>query len=152
MFFSNVCSVARREVCLRFPFDETLIMSEDQAFAKALLSAGYRTVYAADVQVVHSHHYDLPTLFRRNFDSAYSLRGVAHDSASGQAGRGIRYILGEAAYVLRIGKPWWLAYLPLYEATRIAGRLFGANADRLPRRWRVAFSLHRNYWSREVAV
>lgn len=151
MFFSNVCSVARRAICQRFPFDETLIMSEDQAFAKALLKAGYQTVYTADVQVIHSHHYDLKTLFRRNFDSAYSLRGVAGDTASGQAGRGLRYILGEAGYVLRCGKPWWLAYLPIYEAVRIAGRLAGASADRLPRRWRVAMSLHRGYWARQDA-
>jgi Predicted glycosyltransferases len=79
-FFSNVCSAARREICLAYPFDERLIMSEDQAFAKALLEAGYRTLYQAEAAVLHSHHYTLQTLFQRNFDSAYSLRGITDET------------------------------------------------------------------------
>ena len=33
VFFSNVSSAVRREVMLQHPFDETLVMSEDQQFA-----------------------------------------------------------------------------------------------------------------------
>ncbi len=152
IFFSNVCSAARREVCLAHPFDENLIMSEDQAFAKALLVAGFQTVYNADVQVLHSHHYNLPTLFRRNFDSAWSLRGVSEDTGLSTARQGIDYVGAEIGYVVRARRWRWLAAIPAYEMTRIAGRLLGGSADRLPRRWRIAFSLHRGYWTREPAV
>jgi rhamnosyltransferase len=146
IFFSNVCSAARREVCERFPFDETLIMSEDQAFAKAVLHAGYRTVYNAESLVYHSHHYDLKTLFRRNFDSAYSLRSVSADQVGNEGQRALGYIAGEAAFVIRRRRWRCLLYLPLYEAVRVAGRLAGRNAERLPGRWRLAFSLHQGYW------
>lgn len=148
IFFSNVCSVARREVCLRFPFDESLIMSEDQAFARALLRAGYTTVYQAGARVCHSHHYDLKTFFRRNFDSAYSLRGVATDSLGAEAIRGVGFIVRESRYLIEQRKPRWLLYLPIYEATRIMGRLAGKCADRLPRGWQRTLSLHRAYWKK----
>lgn len=147
IFFSNVCSITRRELCLRFPFPEDIIMSEDQVFAKALLQNGYVTLYQGDIEVVHSHHYDLGTLFRRNFDSAYSLQGVTEESASGVASAGLRYIRREVAFLARERAWGWLAYLPLYEAARISGRLFGAQANRLPVRLRKFMSLHRNYWT-----
>lgn len=146
LFFSNVCSAARRTVCLEHPFDETLIMSEDQAFAKVLLTAGYQTLYHAEAAVLHSHHYDLKTLFRRNFDSAYSLRGITEDTLRGNARRAARFIAQEVAYLVR-GKHWrWLLRLPFYEAARIGGRLLGRYADKLPLAWRLRLSLHQRFW------
>lgn len=148
LFFSNVCSITYRELCLRFPFPEDLIMSEDQVFAKALLQAGYETLYSADVRVFHSHQYTLGQLFRRNFDSAYSLRGVTDDTLRSAARDGLRYIAREAAFLVRGGHWGWLAYLPLYEGFRIAGRVLGGAADHLPQRWRMRFSMHRQFWTR----
>ncbi len=150
IFFSNVCSAARREVCLAHPFDETLIMSEDQAFAKSLLTSGYQTLYLADVQVIHSHHYDLKTLFRRNFDSAYSLRGIANDSWLYTARQAVEYIGAEIGYVVRSGQWRWLLAIPPYEITRIAGRVLGKYADKLPSAWRTRLSLHQGYWTRNL--
>ena len=145
-FFSNVCSAARRAICLAYPFDERLIMSEDQAFAKALLAAGYRTRYQAEAAVLHSHRYTLQTLFQRNFDSAYSLRGITDETLGGTARRALGYLLSEALYLLR-NRHWRaLLRMPLYESARISGRLLGRYADRLPLRWRVRFSLHQHYW------
>lgn len=151
IFFSNVCSAARRDVCLAHPFDETLIMSEDQAFAKSLLMAGYQTFYNAEVQVIHSHHYDLKTLFRRNFDSAYSLRGISDDTWLHTIRKALEFIGGEVAYVVRKGRWGWLAAIPAYESARIVGRLLGKYADHLPRTWRRTLSLHSGYWTREVS-
>ena len=145
-FFSNVCSAARRAICLAYPFDERLIMSEDQAFAKALLAAGYRTRYQAEAAVLHSHRYTLQTLFQRNFDSAYSLRGITDETLSGTARRALGYLLSEALYLLR-NRHWRaLLRMPLYESARISGRLLGRYADRLPRHWRAHFSLQQQYW------
>ena len=80
IFFSNVCSITRRELCMQYPFPEDLIMSEDQAYARALLKNGYDTVYSAEPAVIHSHSYSLRQLFRREFDSAYSLIGITDDT------------------------------------------------------------------------
>lgn len=148
IFFSNVCSAARREVCLAYPFDENIIMSEDQAFARALLRHSYTTYYNAEAVVLHSHHYDLETLFRRNFDSAYSLRGVSADGFISTARQGIGYVTREMAYIFRRRRWRWLFAIPVYELIRVAGRLAGTHADRLPKRWHRQLSLHRNYWAR----
>jgi rhamnosyltransferase len=149
-FFSNVCSAARREICLTFPFDEQLIMSEDQAFAKALLQSGYHTFYQAQATVLHSHSYTLQTLFKRNFDSAYSLRGLVDDSFGETARRAMRYLIAEAVYLLR-NRHWpELLQMPFYEAARIGGRALGRHADRLPLQWRLQFSLHRQHWLRRA--
>ncbi len=149
-FFSNVCSAARREICRAFPFDERLIMSEDQAFARALLQAGYQTRYCAEARVLHSHQYTWQSLFRRNFDSAYSLRGIAQDSFIGTARRALGYLLGEALYLLRNRQWRWLLRMPLYESARISGRVLGRYADRLPLRWRLRLSWHQGYWLRHA--
>jgi hypothetical protein len=46
VFFSNVAALIRRSALLAHPFDETLIMSEDQQFSRDVLLAGHAVVYA----------------------------------------------------------------------------------------------------------
>jgi rhamnosyltransferase len=150
IFFSNVCSVTRRQIALAFPFNETLIMSEDQAFAKALLLAGYTTYYNAAVGVIHSHHYSLGTMFRRNFDSAYSLNGICDDNWRNVCSQGVQYVVEEVRFLLRERRWGWLAYVPLYEAARILGRVCGSHAQWLSRQWLPSFSLNQAYWARET--
>lgn len=148
VFFSNVCSAARRELCLRFPFDETVIMSEDQLFSRDLLQNGFSIVYAPQAQVVHSHHYDLRALFKRNFDSGYSLRSFPGEPATKQAGRAISFLTRETRFLAREKQFGWLLYLPLYELVRFFALLSGTQAERLPMRARLACSLHTAYWKR----
>ena len=150
VFFSNVCSAARREVCLRFPFDESVIMSEDQLFSRDLLQNGLSIVYAPQARVVHSHHYDLRALFKRNFDSGYSLRLFPSEGATKQAGRAISFLSREARYLAREKQFGWLLYLPLYEFVRFFALLSGTQAERLPMRARLACSLHTTYWKRTL--
>lgn len=146
IFFSNVCSITRRELLLKYPFDEKIIMSEDQLYAKSLFLAGYQILYSSDVAVVHSHHYSLLDLFKRNFDSAYSLKGVTDDSFVSNMVNGIRFIVDEVSYMIK-NKHWLsIAQVPFYELFRITGRMFGNYADRLPQWVRLKMSLHKDYW------
>ena len=148
LFFSNVCSASRRSICQAFPFDERLIMSEDQAFARDLLRAGYATLYNATAQVSHSHHYPLTGLFRRHFDSASSLIGLTAEPLRLTARQGIAYTAREMRWLIG-NRHWrWLLAVPIYELTRAAGRIMGARADQLPLRWRQTFSLQPDYWQR----
>jgi len=62
-FFSNVSAAIRRDLLMKFPFDEELIMSEDQQVSRDLLNAGYAVVYAPASVVIHSHNYSLRTCF-----------------------------------------------------------------------------------------
>lgn len=148
VFFSNVSSAVRREALLAHPFDETLIMSEDQQLSRDLIGAGMTVVYRPSSVVVHSHDYTLATAFRRYFDSVYSLRVVfpAH-SLGTSSSMGARYVLKELAFVAR-GNPLWLPYYLAYTAVKTAATLAAHFADRLPR-WLVRrMSLHRYHWER----
>jgi rhamnosyltransferase len=125
IFFSNVSSAIRREVWERYPFRDDVVMSEDQYWAYDVLRAGYDVVYHPGAQVYHSHNYSLRTLFRRNWDSGASLRGLIADSPGAIARRGLAYVAGQAAYLVREGRPHWLPYMLAYEATKALGFSMG---------------------------
>lgn len=146
VFFSNVSAAVHREVLLRYPFDETLIMSEDQQFARDLIVAGYTIVYQPASVVVHSHRYSLGTAFRRYFDSVYSLTLIfpAHDLKV-SAAMGRRYLRQEISYMMR-HHPLYVPYYCLYTLAKMAGVLCSHFADRMPLCLARACSLHRYYW------
>jgi rhamnosyltransferase len=147
VFFSNVSSAVRRSALLAHPFDEALIMSEDQQLSRDLLQAGYAVAYAPESIVVHSHRYSLRTCFRRYFDSVYSLTVVFPAHGVGvSAGMGLRYLGGEAMFVARTA-PLWLPYYALYTFAKTAGTLAGHFAERMPRWLLKRLSLHSYHWN-----
>jgi rhamnosyltransferase len=146
VFFSNVSAAIRRDTLLAHPFDEELIMSEDQQFSRDVIGAGHAVVYRPDSVVAHSHNYSLATCFRRYFDSVYSLtlifprHGLGTTSAMGAG-----YLAEEIGYMVR-HHPLWLPYYALYTGMKVGGSLAAHVAERLPRRVLRALSLHRYHW------
>jgi rhamnosyltransferase len=146
VFFSNVCAAFRRDALVAHPFDEALIMSEDQQVVRDLLLAGYAVVYQPSAEVVHSHNYTLATVYRRYFDSVYSItkifpRHALNDSVS----IGARYLVKEAGYMVRHHPSVVPRYLA-YNACKMAGALASHWAERMPRAWAKKMSLHPYYW------
>ncbi len=148
VFFSNVASAIRRDLWRRFPFDETLIMSEDQEWAGRVLRAGHRIAYCPDAVVVHSHGYPLSKVLRRNFDSGHSLVGIVHDRPAGMVAYELRFLGAATAGLVRRGRPLWIVWLLFHETARATGFFLGRHAGLLPARWRRALSLHRSYWDK----
>ena len=146
IFFSNVNAAIRRSAWARCPFPDDLIMSEDQAFARAALQAGYSLVYDPEAAVLHGHRYSLGRLFRRNFDSGYSLRGIAGDGWGDVARLGLNYVWAEMRYLARLGRWPLIPYALLYEGIKSAGFALGRSGHRLPAGLRPRLSLHRRYW------
>ena len=146
VFFSNVSGAVRRDLLLRHPFDEKLIMSEDQQLSRDLIAAGHAVAYAADSVVTHSHNYTLNICFRRYFDSVYSLTQVFPSHGMGtSAGMGVSYVLRELGWMVR-HHPLWLPYYVLYNGAKVAGTLAAHYAEKMPRSWARRCSLHRYYW------
>ena len=146
VFFSNVSAAIRRDLLLEYPFDEELIMSEDQQFARDILNAGYATVYQADSVVIHSHNYTLCHAFRRYFDSVYSITKLfnQHDLGA-SASMGMRYLQKEALHIAR-NHPFYFPYYILYTCAKTGGTVTGHYADKMPKWLARACSLHRYYW------
>ncbi len=151
IFFSNVNAAIKRTAWEQCPFPEDLIMSEDQAFARAALAAGYDLVYDPEAGVRHGHRYSLGQLFRRNFDSGYSLRGIAGDGWGTVARLGAAYVAAEMGYLARGGHWAYMPYALMYEMVKSAGFAAGRSGHRLPVSWRRRLSLHQSYWDRHDA-
>ena len=147
VFCSNVSAAVRRDALLAHPFEEQLIMSEDQQVSRDLMLAGYVVAYVPDSVVIHSHNYTLAKVFQRYFDSVYSLTQIfpKHDMGE-SASMGFRYLFREAWHMAR-HYPAWLPYYLCYTACKSAGTLMGHFAEKMPRAWAQKMSLHRYYWS-----
>ncbi len=148
IFFSNVNSAMRRDMLLSYPFDNGIIMSEDQEWAKRVLLDGFGTFYEPGAAVFHSHNYTLKTAFQRYFDSAHSLMEVTDDTFRNFTKAGFSYTWEEFLYVLR-NSPKTVPYLFLYDFSKVAGTFLGRLAKKLPRRLCEVMSLHKYHWARQ---
>ncbi len=149
VFFSNVSSAIRRDIWQRFSFDEQIIMSEDQKFAREVLCAGYKTVYEPMSVVYHSHDYNLRTVFQRYFDSLYSLDEIFEQSIDDVFKPGTGYIISELSYIWRHHRRW-LPYYFVYNLYKVGGTLAGKYARLLPRKLCRKLSMHKYYWKDDV--
>lgn len=145
-FCSNASSAVRRKVLMATPFDEEIIMAEDQKFASEVLLNGYATVYTPDSVVVHSHRYTLCQTFKRYFDSVYALTQLfPRQSLDRSAGIGIAYVMNEIVFLLKRA-PLWLPYYALYTLVKAAATLLAHRAHRLSPRMLQRISMHSYYW------
>jgi len=148
IFFSNVNSAMKRDTLLKYPFNEKIIMSEDQDWAKRILLAGLRTQYEPQAAVIHSHDYTLKTAFQRYFDSGFSLMEITDDSFRSFTKSGLDYMMAELSYVLE-NEPATVPYLFLYDFSKVAGTFFGRHAKQLPNWLRKRMSMHSYHWDKD---
>jgi rhamnosyltransferase len=63
MIFSTVSCAVRREIWREYPFDDRIIIAEDQEWARRILNKGFKIVYEPASAVYHSHNYKPSELF-----------------------------------------------------------------------------------------
>ena len=148
IFFSNVSSCIRKNILRKFKFNEGLIMSEDQQWARDVFKAGYNTIYEPSSIVYHSHNYRLKTVFQRYFDSAFSLKIITKGRNQDFASYARKYMLKEFLFIFRKSPPL-IPYLMAYNTAKILGSFFGLNEQWLPLFLKKEFSLHKNYWNKK---
>jgi rhamnosyltransferase len=146
IFFSNVCSAIRRHVWKMIPFDESLIMSEDQQWSKEVLSKGYTIVYEPAAVVLHSHNYGLRKVFQRNFDSGCSLRGVVKESVAHMTRYELNFLRAGIRQLVQWGKSSHILYFLLHEVARSIGFALGQQSHHLPVQLNRRLSLHKYFW------
>jgi rhamnosyltransferase len=64
MLFSTVSAIIRREIWLKYPFEDDILIAEDQEWGKQILNKGYKIIYQPDSRVYHSHNYSNTALYR----------------------------------------------------------------------------------------
>lgn len=131
-FFSTVSGAMRASSWERLPFREDIIMSEDQAWARDAMQAGYAIAYQPSARVFHSHNYSVIDTFRRNFDSGYSVRQIFDGKTGISALEALGYLAKEAFFVAKAGPTRARMTFVPYEIARHVGFWLGLNAYRLP--------------------
>jgi rhamnosyltransferase len=145
-FFSNANSMIRRSAWEHVPFQDNVIMCEDQWWAKAVLKQGMAIAYSASAVVVHSHHLDAGDTFRRSFDTAVAMKGCDETPPFEVAARFMGYLWSLSQFTVR-RKSWLQLGSALTLAlSRAMGYAAGSNVALLPRNARRRLSLHRYYW------
>lgn len=151
-FFSTVSGAIRASTWVRHAFREDIIMSEDQAWASEVMREGHSIAYEPNAKVLHSHQYGVAEIFRRNFDSAYSILQIFGGATGIKPTTALVNLASEAIFVARRGSAMdWLMFLP-YEMARHAGFLLGLRANRLPGRLTRACSNLKYFWEQRAGV
>lgn len=128
VFISNVNAAYRREIVIRYRFDENLVMAEDKEIAARLMRDGYTIMYEPEAAVYHAHDYGLKDVFRRSLDYGLAMKEGA-SRLPGTAGTALEHAavyLREEMNYLNEGKCLkWVPYAVIYEICRYAGLAIG---------------------------
>lgn len=148
IFFSNVSAAIRRSVWREVPMPEQRIMSEDQQWAREVLTRGYKIRYEPTSKVRHSHTEGIRDIFKRYFDSGASLDTFDLASSEGTfLSDVLSYQLSEWCYLVHTGNHHWIPYAFVYNGAKFTGLLLGRHESRLPE-WithRISDTLSRKY-------
>lgn len=148
-FCSNVCAAYRRSYYdVVGGFEKRAIFNEDMIMAGKMLKSGYKCVYAAYAEVVHSHNYSCIEQFKRNFDVAVSQADhpeiFQHVKSESE---GIRLIKNTSKYLISIKKPWLICKLLVNSGFKYMGFLLGKNYKKLPKSLVIKCSSNPRYWT-----
>lgn len=144
-FLSNVNACYARACWaeLRFP---DVGYSEDQAFGRAMLDAGWTKVFHPGAAVRHAHDYGPIEFARRYFDEYRGLRETTGHVEALQPKQAIREVARDARWMreqrMSAGaRARWLPRAAAHHAGRRVGSALGSRAERLPDRVQQALSL-----------
>jgi rhamnosyltransferase len=144
-FFSNAASCYKRDALASIRFNDDILMSEDQDFARRALEAGHAIAYAHESVVLHSHAFGLVETFKRYFDSAHTLRGQVKDPLEQYLSTGSRFVIAEIKWTARHA-PFRLPRVLLRDAFKFAGTLAGRYAHLMPQSVIRMLSAHPAQW------
>jgi O-antigen biosynthesis protein len=139
-FLSNVNAAYRRDCWEQLRFAD-VVYSEDQAFGRAMLAAGWEKVFHPGAAVLHAHDYPPAQFMRRYFDEYRGLRNsIGHVEPFGirSGARDVRALVAadrawmrEQGYAQRELHGWTARALVHHSGRKLFSAL-GSRAERLP--------------------
>jgi glycosyltransferase involved in cell wall biosynthesis/GT2 family glycosyltransferase len=151
VFLSNVNACYRRDCWAEIRFPD-VPYAEDQAFARAMLAAGWRKAFHPQAAVLHAHDYGAVEFMRRYFDEYRGLREalghVEPMSPRSVAAIARHQVAGDWRWMSERGWPvprraGWAARSVVHHAGRQIFAGLGSRAERLPVLLRRTLSLER---------
>jgi glycosyltransferase involved in cell wall biosynthesis len=112
--FSNANCAIRREILLKYPFDETLPGSEDREWAGRIKKYGFKIKYIPESRVFHSHPLSYRAVYDRKFIQANARKLIypkacRYDNILWLSGAVVTTLLIDAGYCLFKG---YFKFLP----------------------------------------
>ena len=146
--FSDVSSAIKKDILLKYPFNNSIIVTEDYDWAVRVLKKRYKLIYNSKSEVIHSHSYGLIRLFKRNFDIGVSYKTV-YNSKEKQDGffkKGIKIFGNEIKYLIKHRKFYLIPYAILKDATKFIAVTIGKNSNYIPNSINKRLSNYQRYW------
>ena len=146
-FLSNVNACYLRSCWAEIRFPE-LEYSEDQAFGRAMLEAGWVKVYHPGAAVRHAHDFGPVEFMKRYFDEYRGLREASGHVEPLDAAAALREVAGDVRWMREHGLParrrarWTVRSIAHHGGRRVASAL-GSRAERLPGAVQRRMSLER---------
>lgn len=105
--FSNANAAVRKSCWERFPWDETVLLAEDQGFCRDVLYDGRVVIYEPKAEVIHGHDRSLLGEFKYAFDNGVSLSrlGILNNpEVGGELGYGLRRMMTDLTFFAGKGR------------------------------------------------
>lgn len=145
--FSDANSAVRKDLLLSYPY-KNIIVSEDYEWANRMIHRGYKIVYEPKAKVIHSHSYNLYSLFKRNFDIGVSYKSIhSFNSNTNFIKKGAKLFVNEAKYLVDSGKVHLLPEAIIRDSIRFFAVNLGKSESIFPRIIKKNYlSAQRGYW------
>lgn len=147
-FISNSFAMYRRTALEQVGgFPGNVLIAEDSFVAARMLQAGWKIVYQADAEVIHSHRFGLRKEASRYFDiGAHHARENWMLETFGKAdSEGKQFIKSEMRYLLA-NAPHLIPVAVLRTANKLAAYRLGSIERHLPTRLKKRISAYPQFW------
>lgn len=147
-FCSNVCAIYKRDIFNEIGgFVKKAIFNEDMIYAATAINNGYKIVYSAESEVVHSHNYTCKQQFMRNFDLGVSQ--AEHPEIFGDISsesEGVKLVKDTIKHLCKTNNKKLIPYLIVSSAYKYLGYRLGINYKKLPLEMVKKCSSNKSYW------
>jgi rhamnosyltransferase len=124
--FSNANSAIRFQCWKHQPFDEMLTGCEDQEWAIAMLTKGFKIIYEPSAAVYHSHNEPLQKVYQRTYRESLATKQLYHteESVSQVLKKWIEISKADIKFILHKKTNWeWVFLSPIYRLFWVYGYL-----------------------------
>lgn len=149
-FFSDAASAVKRETYVKLNgYDKKdLLTNEDMYLAYKLIMNGYRIMYNAEAEVIHSHDYKFKELFKRYFDQGAFLSDNSYLTEYGANSSAMKLLMVVARESLKDKNfKTFFNIVPNF-AARFLGNRAGKRYKKLPIEKIKKYSGNIGYWNR----
>lgn len=146
--FSDANSAIKKELLIKNPYKDDIIVSEDYEWAHRIMNQGYEVVYQPKAKVIHSHSYNIVSLFKRNFDIGVSYKHIPNfENNSSFIKKGLDLLATEIKYLIRLNKYGLIPIAILRDGIRFIAINLGKSESLLPKNIKKSYlSSQRWYW------